>query len=187
MIHKTAETVGALKSTDKIPFNTRVQLRCLKEEFGNSKSSGNLMITRTFEIVGPETIEVEGGRKVEAIGTEITQYRVLRNYEDDKTTIDPKKSAKSVDTFLSERRALELPVPEELNDEEPPLDMEGLIVEATISCQERVSREPLTAEEKAAGKTLGKEIEINGKKVVTYTPQIVALLQKSTLQANAPY
>lgn len=186
MIKNTAEVVGALKSTDKIPYNTRVRLRCLEEEFKDSKSSGNLMIERTWEIVYPETIELADGRKVNPVGQEITQYRVTVNKNPDGSR-DERKSDKSWDNFLSERRSLGLPVEEQMDDENPPLDLSGKIVEATISSQESPEYEPLTAEDRAAGKKVGKPIVVNGNPVVRYRPQVVALLEMSSMQVNAPY
>jgi len=186
-IRNTAEVVGGLKSTDEIPYNTRVRLRCLDEELKNSKNSGNIMIERTWEIVHPEQIELKDGRKVEVIGIELTQYKVVRNYMEDKETINEKKSAASIDAFLSERRALGLPVEATIDDEAPPMDLKGKIVEATISSQARPQTEPLTAEDRAKGKTQGAAIKVNGKPLITYQPQVVALLEMSSMQVGQQY
>lgn len=54
----------------------RYTLRCLKAEFGQSKSSGNPMITLKCEIVAPEEIE-HGGTKYNISGRDVTFYASL--------------------------------------------------------------------------------------------------------------
>lgn len=185
-LRDTAGMVGGLKSSDEIGFNTRVRVRCLSEEFKPS-SKGNLMIEREFEIVHPEVIELKDGRKVEIIGTELTQYRVTKNVDPVTKEHDKKESDKSWANYIDERHALGLPVDTQLDDENPPLDLKGKIIEATISSQASPQCEPLTAEDRAAGKKQGKPIMLNGKAVIRYKPQIVALLQMAEQQVGQPY
>lgn len=178
-IVKRSETTSTLTQTDRLP-KQRYSLRCLKEEFGPSKSSGNLMITRKWEIVSPETIEING-KQVEIAGVELNpQYVVIRNNNPDGTK-DVEKSNKSIGRFLNERHNLGLNA-EEVDDEAPPLDLEGKIVDAICDAEESVMRE------RSVNGKPGKEIlDANGNKIVRYYPKVVEILGMSSVQVNRPY
>lgn len=182
-IRKAAEMVGRLTSKDRLPRN-RYAIRCVSEEFKPS-SKGNPMIEREWEIVAPESVTISG-KEVEIAGqTGIMQYCTILVQEDGKR--DDSKSDAALDRFLTERRNLGLPA-DEIDDENPPLDMEGKVVDAILSSDEYVSRLDPTPEQLAKGQKYGDPIkDAEGHEVKNYRIRLEQILGPSSVQVNRPF
>lgn len=183
-IHKAQDQVG--QWTIKVRFpRKRVTLRVTEEEFTTSRNSGNLMLVRKLEIVLPETINVDGA-EYNIAGQEVTQYVVLRNLDPVTKERDEEKSSRSIARFLEERRLLGLPA-DEVDDENPPLDLTSMLIDAVVSCDESVSREEPTPEQRAK-KELGTPIkDAQGNDLKVYRLKVEQLLGRSTAEVNKPY
>jgi len=178
MLRKADAVVGALTMKDRLPRN-RYTLRCVEEEFVQSKNSGNPMIHREWEIVLPEVVTVDGKEK-EIGGLKVPQYHTIIVMEDG--TRNDEKSDKALDRFLTERRNLGLPA-DEVDDENPPLDVKGMLVDAILSAEEQVARQDPTPEERAQGKKIGQPIkDADGKDIKNYRIRLEQVLGKSSAE-----
>lgn len=178
---KRSITEGSTSWNNKIPLpKDRRTLRCIEESFGLSQSSGNPMITRTWEIVEPNEIEI-GDRKVDIDGVKVTQYLPTKNKE------DAEKSNKAFGRLVEDLKSLGYSE-SEIDDENPPLIAKGKVVDAIVYGKENKSFKPPTAEEKKNGARFGQPIkDAQGKDVVVYQPQIETILGLSTVEVNRPY
>lgn len=162
----------------------RCTCRVLEEEFKPSKK-GHLMIERKLEIVLPESLNIDGV-VYDIAGQEVQQYRMLRIVDQVTKEIDTVKSKKAINAFLEERGNLGLPA-EEVDDEAPPQDLTGMLVDAVISSQESEYREEPTPEQKARGEA-GSEIKgADGKAIKIYRLQVEQILGRSTAEVNQAY
>ena len=184
MIVKATETTGSYNRRVRFP-RKRCTCRITEEEFGASRNSGNLMVTRKLEIVLPEVLTVDG-QNYEIAGQEITQYRVVRNIDPVTKERDPEKSSRSISNFLEERKNLGLPA-DELDDENPPLDLKGMLVDAIISSDESELREDPTDEQKEAKELGSPVLGQDGKPIKTYRLKVESILGRSTADVNKPY
>lgn len=181
-IRQTANLPGSLKSTDRIPPTAAV-LRGIEETFGPS-SSGNPMITRKYEVVIPETIQVNGIIKVLA-GTKLTQYLPTMNLVNGNR--DDAKSDKALARLRDENKAVGFPH-DVIDDENPELHLDAAIksgqpvyVDARLDSDEYDVTEPPTPEELAQGIRRGKtKVGEDGKPMKGYRPKLVAILGRAT-------
>lgn len=190
MVRNLETAEGMLTSRDMLPRN-RYVVRCTNEEFGPSKSSGNPMITRTWEIVHPEKVSVNGVDKIVA-GLEVTQYLPTIVLQDDKKTRDDTKSDKALSRIKSENEALGITDPEavgaKFDDENPKLVANGIVADAILSCEASKQFASPTPEEVANGKKFGQPIkDDNGKDIVVYRIRLDSILGKSSMEVNRPY
>ena len=178
-IVKATDTVVSLNSSTQLPTD-RYIVRCKKEEFGISKSSGNPMITRTWEIVSPDTIVVNG-QSVVIAGTEILQYLTLKNIEDDA------KTKAAVGRYLAENKKLGL-YSDEVDNENPSLVCVGVVADAILASDENTRKKAPTPEQIAAGKKFGDNIlGQDGKPIKSYQHKVGEILGVSTASVNKPY
>lgn len=75
------------------PSDSDYIIRVCKAEFGQSKSSGNPMITVEFEVVAPETKEV-AGQEVVFSGAKTTQYYPTTVFDGNDIDTEKTKSAR---------------------------------------------------------------------------------------------
>jgi len=184
MIQKADPTVAtAWNMRVRFP-RRRVTCRILEEDFKASKK-GHLMIERKLEILLPEVLEIDGV-VYEIAGQEVQQYRMLRIIDQETKEIDEVKSKKSINGFLEERRNLGLPS-DEVDDEAPPLDLTGVLVDAVVSSQESEYREEPTAEQKKAGKPGTEIVGADGKAIKIFRLQVEQVLGRSTAEINRQY
>lgn len=73
MAKLTSENVGTIVSVPP-NFRDRVTMRVKEASFGESKSSGNLMITLKCEIIAPDKIDHADAKSYILAGQEITYY-----------------------------------------------------------------------------------------------------------------
>lgn len=178
-IIKATEAPVNLGSNIALPRD-RYIIRCTAEEFGPSKSSGNPMITRTWEIVSPESIMIDG-KKVIIAGTEIKRYNTLE------VIGDQAKTLKAVGSYLADNAKLGLPSAE-VDTENPELLCEGVCAHAILSSEEQVTRKALTDEERAEGKKFGEAIkDQEGNELKRYNHRIEQILGVAVLEANQQY
>jgi hypothetical protein len=140
-------------------------MRVINEEFSNSKSSGNPMITLELEIQHPDEVEI-AGEKVNVAGLKIKRYLPTKNL------IDPEKDAKALERVKTEYGLFGLDF-EGFNPENPILGFKGKLVHVRLYSKEKEARKAQTPEQKKAGK-LGDLIvnPITNKSVISYEPSI---------------
>ena len=179
-IVNTTSLPRQLRSTDQIPSRTRVTMRCIEESFGAAKSNDKkLQITREFEIVHPEFLDIDG-TQVGILGTKLKHYRGVRLNKTDGSR-DDGESNKLLRSYADELAACGLPY-EQIDDENPELLMKGQYVDVNIGSEEYERKAPLTPEEKAAGIKEGKP---TGKK--GYKPRIEFILGKAQPVEGQPW
>jgi len=143
-------------------------MRVIGEEFSNSKSSGNPMITLTLEVQHPDEVEI-AGEAVSVAGLEIKRY--LPTMAKD----DPEKSAKALARVEAEYKLFGLDF-DGFNPENPVLGFKGKLVHVRLYSKERESRKAPTTEQKAKNQP-GDLIKnpITNKAVVSYEPTIAEI------------
>jgi hypothetical protein len=172
-IKKQTDTVIQLNSKTPIPQD-RYVCRCTKESFGPSRNSGNLMITREWEIVSPEEVTI-GDQKVQVAGQKLYQYLVTKNLE------DAAKSDKSLGRVFDDYNALGFPTADGIDDENPTLMAEGKYADIIIGAEESVARKDPTPEQRAK-RQLGDPIKDgNGKDIKTYRPVIKQIIGQASV------
>ena len=184
-IRNTENLPGSIRSTNRLPPRTRCTVRCIEEKFSVSQSSGNPMITRTWEVVSPEIININGEDKVLA-GTKVQQYLPTMSMDENGERNDA-KSDKALARLRDENKVLGLTY-EQIDDENPALECEGVIAEANLGPDEYSMKEPPTPEELALGQKFGKDrIGEDGKPVKGYRIKLEGILSRSTSSLNQPY
>lgn len=168
MIRKMNQGVSNWNSKVFFPKN-RYTIRCIEESFAPSKA-GNPMITREFEIVSPEEVEV-GDRKYNVAGQTIPQYRTTRINGDDT------KSDKCWSSFRDELLVTGFDPEAEVDDENPPLEFKGKSFSAILYGKEDTARQSPTLEQRAKGIKIGDPIlDADGNEIKTYQIQIESIL-----------
>jgi len=179
-------TEGVSQWNSKMPFpKDRYVIHCLDETFGISKSSGNPMLTREFEIVAPETVQV-GDRTISLAGAKITQYRPTKVKAQNGEGWDTAKSDKRFGELRDELVNCGF-ASEEIDDENPPIFMKGKTFEAIVYAKEERSRKAQTPEQRAKGEPGEPIKDASGKEVVTYQLQIEVILGQSTTKIDAAF
>lgn len=146
------------------------QLRCIDAKFGISKSSENPMITLTWEIVGPDSITVDG-MKADVRGKQLTQYLVL--------------TAKNAGNVFELHEKLGLPA-ETLDDQNPDTEVyKNLVVDAILSSEDVISRKEPTPEQRASRQQGDPILDGEGKQIVSYRPKLENVLGLSKKEVAA--
>ena len=175
---------GMLTMKDKLPRD-RYVVRCTEEEFGESKSSGNSMITRTWEIVHPDSVQINGEAKIIA-GLEVKQYlpTIVFDKEGER---DDEKSDKALARIRDENSNLGLPC-DVIDDENPALVAKGVIADAILSCEESKQFKSPTPEQTAKGQKYGDPIKDDaGKDVIVHRIKLDSILGRSSMEINKPF
>jgi hypothetical protein len=155
----------------------RYTLLCKKESFGISKNSKQPMVTREWEIVAPEKLEINGIMTTIA-GTELTQYLPLgANANPAKSLTAEQATANAVERYLSENGKLGLDS-ETVNTDNPTLSAEGKVVEAI--CNSRA-----TSPTESDGTPIYDPQ--TDKPIVRYQPNLVEILGISKTQVNTAF
>ncbi len=175
-LNNTAENIP---QSVKFP-RARYTARCRKEEFGVSKGSGNPMITREWEIVLPETINIDG-KNYTVAGTVVKQYLTLE------TPGDATKSDKQIVRFMDDLKKLGCPNWDEVDTENPPLFAEGKVAQIICDSDEYSPMEAQSDEQKAAGEKPQPITMEDGTPIKRYRPVFKELLALSSLVINETY
>jgi hypothetical protein len=140
-------------------------MRCIAEEFSNSKSSGNPMITLELEVQHPDEVQI-AGEAVSVAGLKIKRYLPTKNNE------DADKSEKALVRLEQEYKLWGLDF-DGFNPENPVLNFKGKLVHVRLYSKEKESRKAPTPEQKKANQ-LGDILKnpVTGKPVVSYEPNI---------------
>lgn len=164
-------------------FRDRYIIRCIHEEFGPS-SKGNPMVTLEWEICGyqmpdkslSETI-VRNGKKYMIAGK--------RNIFSYFTLVD----GFAGQSYLQFREKARLPLDENgIDENNPPLDHKGIVMNAILSAEELQQRKALTDEDRAAGKKFGDPIlDDDGRPIVGYRIKIDSILGPCAIEVNRPF
>jgi len=176
-IRDTSAAVGALSFKDKLPAG-RYTIRCIDSAFGPSKSSGNPMITLSWEVVAPERVNINGTEKVIA-GIKMDSYHTTINLGANGKRDDAKSEA-SLARLSETLKALQLPTT--IDDENPDLTVfNGIVAEAVLDSDENTLKAKATPEQLAQGIKFGEDVlDDNGAPIKTYRPKISNILKRST-------
>lgn len=184
-IRDTADLPGAIRSTDILP-NTRVVLRCIGEKFETSKSSGNEMISREWEVIDPEIIIINGQNKCLG-GTKVMQYLPVLCYQTDGKTRDDYASNKALARYRDENKVLGLEH-EKIDDENPALMCKGLIADGTLGAERFNHKELPTPEQLALGIRVGtNKVDSAGNPEIGYRVKLVGIAGLSTVVTNKAF
>lgn len=184
-VRDLTQTEGMLSMKDMLPRD-RYVARCTSEEFGESKSSGNPMITREWEIVHPDSVVINGQKKIIA-GISVKQYLPTIVFKEDGKTRDDTSSNKALSRLRDENSNLGLPC-EAIDDENPELCCKGVVADVILSSEESKQFKSPTPEQLAQGKKYGDPIkDDNGKDVVVYRVKLDSVLGRSSMVINNPY
>lgn len=178
---------------NKMPFpKDRYVLTCIEETFDVSKSSGNPMLTQTWEIVSPEFVE-QGENKLNVAGCKVTRYvttKVRSTKEEIEAGAGPwntERSDKNWARFHNELLLLGFPEDGEVDDENPPIFALNKTVDAIVYAKADVARKSPTPEQ-ARRRQMGDPIkDADGKDVVTYQLQIDSILGLASKQTNVAF
>lgn len=183
-IRNTAELPGQLRSTDRLPSRTRAVAQCVEEEFTVSKSSGNPMIVRTWEVRIPEAVSINGAAKGLA-GIQVKQYLPTICIVDGKR--DDTKSNSALARLRDENKSLGLPH-EQIDDENPELLCKGIYADVNLGPDEYAITNPPTPEEIALGKKIGSpKMGADGKPEMGYRVKLEGILGRATPVAGQPW
>lgn len=172
-----AQSASKLDSKTRLPRD-RYTLRLQKREFGVSKSSGNPMITNTWELASPNEVVGTNGTKIVVAGTTFTQYLPTVVYEDAQSKKrDDAKTSNAQKRFAEEYEKCGMKLTE-FDDENPPLLPEGVLVEAICSSKEEVDY-------KDDRKTPIKNADGTDRKRLVHVME--QILGKSTTALNTPF
>lgn len=140
-------------------------MRVINEEFSNSKSSGNPMITLELEVQHPDEVEI-AGEQVTVAGLKIKRYLPTKVGDDEE------KTEKALARVEAEYKLFGLDF-DGFNPENPVLGFKGKLVHVRLYSKEKESRKAQTPEQKKAGKQ-GDAIlnPLTNKPVVSYEPSI---------------
>lgn len=173
------ESEKKLDSSIRLPRD-RYTSRCVKETLEVSKSSGNLMVIRDWEIAAPDSFMLGNTKVIIAGVARFKQYLTLVNKD------DAAKTKANLARFKEESEKLQLDIDwANFDPENPPLKAQGVIADAIWESEEGVQRkDPLP------GQREGEPIkDSTGNPVIRYNPRIAfgGILGLGTLSGNAPY
>lgn len=159
----------------KLPTD-RYVVRQVASKSGPSQSSGNPMITLSFEIVcdaqGSETVILPNGQTGMVAGIEMDYY----------LTLTDKTAARIADFHELIGKPLK-----SIDKENPDLSIyDGLVLDAILRGEEQVSCKDATPEEKAAGKRGVPILDAQGKQVKSYRASIQRILGLSAHVVGRP-
>lgn len=191
-IRKMSDGISSWNSKMPFPKDAYI-LKCVEESFAPSKSSGNPMLTRTWEIISPEIIVI-GDKQVNIGGVKLTQYRPVKcknSKEEAEATgkeWNEEKSDKAFGSLRDELIAMGFDPNGEIDDENPPRWAENKTVLALCYGKKDVARKPPTREQLSKGIKQGDEIkDAYGKPIETYTPVIETVLSLADDKTNSAW
>jgi hypothetical protein len=162
----------------------RYTIRCTEEKFGMN-SNNNPMITREWEVVAPETVQI-GDQIVTVSGATIQQY-LTSKVKGDGGQWDSKRSDGAFARLRDDLKLLGFEG-EEIDDENPPLIAKGKVVEAILYGRVSKSFKEVTPEQRAKGQRNGDPIkDLDGKDVVVYQINIDSILGLSNAEVGSQY
>lgn len=182
---KASDQIVGLTSKDRLPQN-RYVARITEAVFGPSKSSGNNMITLSWEIVAPEIIEV-GDRKFNIGGSTFTTYCPVENKQ------DPAKDSAAKGRTFDLYEAVTGVRPDELDENNPELGpLKGAVLDVILGSNESMRLMDPTPEERANGARYGKPIlDDKGQPIKSYQIALREILgpsqEAATVSGTRPY
>lgn len=161
-------------------------LRILEPKFGESKSSGNPMITFDFEIVSPEEMQV-GDEMFNVAGVKLTQYfptQVIENGQ-----LDVEKTQKAAARLQDFYKKCGVSF-DGFNPENPDVSsFKGKLIWALLNPDVREQRKSPTSAQLAAGQREGDIIKnpITGEPLLSYYPKIGEVFGLAPADPNKPF
>lgn len=168
---KREELAAQLPNNVALPKD-RYAIQCTEEEFGES-SKGNMMITRTWEIVSP-TEKPINGQTYGIAGIVLKQYLTTVCFKEGANgkEVDTAKTATMMGQVFEDYKKLGLPC-EDIDENNPPLLAKGLVVNAILLSKEFQQTKSATPEQLAKGQKYGDPIlDEDGKALHSYKVQL---------------
>jgi hypothetical protein len=150
-------------------------LRCTDASFGPSKSSGNPMITLSFEIVAPESINV-AGTDYNVAGIKTLDYYLTTQSKDGEGNVNVEKT-ENLKTRLDDATT-KFGIPAVTNPENPSIEeFKGKFIWACVNSKTSERRKAPTTEQLARGEKQGDILmnPVTGKPQTQSFPQIVKI------------
>lgn len=180
------QTTKTLNSRIQLP-PTRCALQCTKEEYVESKSSGNMMIHRTWQVIEHAPVKIDEA-EIDLSGTELEQYIVLKKSNGNGGFLpnDHADVKKALGRAYADLDAIGYPKETVIDTDNPTLETQGKVVDAMVGSQEQPLYHPPTAEQLAAGKKIGDpQIDSeSGKPLVRFKPNLNYILGPSKVEAQ---
>lgn len=183
-LKQQSETIVSLTSKIALPRDRYVAL-CMKEKFAPSQS-GNPMITREWQVVQPEFVDI-GGQKVVVSGVTFQQYLPTKVKDEEGRGWDEEKSSKALGRIFTDYNALGFPTTEGIDDENPALHAEGVYADVILWSEESVARKNPTLEQKAKRELGDPILDAEGKQIRTYQVKLLQVLGRAKVEPNVPY
>lgn len=180
---KQTETAGTLKKNQMLPKG-RYAIQCVEEEFKES-AKGNMMIERTWEIIDPATVLINGTEVVVA-GVQAKQYLTTVVFKLDDAgnkVVDAEKVKSMMPSVFEDYSKLGLPC-EEIDENNPTLGAKGLVAAAILYGKEFPMTKDPTPEQIKKGQKYGDPIlGEDNKPIKGFQTNISMLLGLSSVKA----
>lgn len=188
---KRSETTKALNLRMQLPENTRVAIQCMKEEFAESKNSGNFHIHREWQVIDHPEIIINS-QEIDLKGTELDEYVTTKWSDGNGGFLPPSDSKvrKGLGRAYESYDKIGKPLPEEgFDTDNPPLVAKGMVVEAVLKSEQQQVTNPPSEEDIAAGRKRGSaKVDSDGKPVYIFLPKIAYIIGPSEVKPIvAPY
>lgn len=168
---KREELAAQLPKNVALPKD-RYSIQCTEEEFGES-SKGNMMITRTWEVVDP-TEKVINGQKYGIGGIILKQYLTTVCFKDGPNgkEVDTTKTQTMMAQVFEDYKKLGLPY-DDIDENNPVLGAKGLVANAILLSKPVPQTKDPTPEQLAKGQKYGDPIlDEEGKGLDTWRVQL---------------
>lgn len=184
-IIKRSDAIIPFSNKDQLPA-LRYTCRCIKQEFGPNKAQTNPQLTLEWEIVLPETVQI-GDRTLTVAGQTFKQYFPTFKV-DEAGNRDEEASKKAIGRLLSFLGNIGIPN-DEIDDENPDVAIEGLIVDFILQGKANTSMRLATAEEKEQkpGIQYVPITDENGKPITTYQTNVKDVCGRSSAKVGETY
>lgn len=181
------QTTKTLNSRIQLP-PTRSALQCIKEEYVESKNSGNMMVHRTWQIIEHAPVVIDSV-PFDISGIELEQYVVLKK-SDGKGGFLPESHAdvkKALGRAYDDLDAIGYPKETVIDTDNPTLETTGKVVDAMVNSEEQPRFHSPTAEQLSKGQKQGDAMidAETGKQVVTFKPRLGYILGPSKVEPVA--
>ena len=165
---KRNETTIGLNSSLAIPTDRTYSLQCVEEEFKKFDGSGNYGIQRKWQIIAPEKVEING-QEVDVTGTDITQFVMTRMVAKDGRSAEARTASAMGRLYKDYDILLGYECDDDIDPSNPKLIAKGKVIDATLKNEEYTKTYPVSPEDIAAGRKVGKPIlDEDGKEIKAF-------------------
>jgi len=164
------------------------KIRCIRNSFEESKSSGNPMIVLDFEVDSPETYTIDGVEyNMAGVSYGLRQWYVTK-VMDASGAVDAEKTANCAERLRKLYAQFGLDFTK-FDPENPTLEFEGKLVWALLRPDTQEQHKTPTKEQLARGEKQGEVIKhpITGQPLIQYVPTIDEIFGLAEAGPNIPF